>query len=74
MPGLGSAVGRGENGSFILALWLGQWEVPGIQEQRTVGGIELLVGHIAHPLWLPVDLGFPLLSSGAGSRVGTFIV
>ena len=49
-----------ENGSFILGLWLGWWEVPEVQEQRTVEGIQLLVGPIAH--WLPVDLSFPVCS------------
>ena len=48
------------NGSFILGLWLGWWELPEVQEQRTVEGIQLLVGPIAH--WLPVDLSFPVCS------------
>ena len=43
MPGLDCLVAREENGSFILGLWLGWWEVPEVQEQRTVEGIQLLV-------------------------------
>ena len=60
MPGLDCLVAREENGSFILGLWLGWWEVPEVQEQRTVEGIQLLVGPVAH--WLPVDLSFPVCS------------
>lgn len=60
MPGLDSPVAREENGSFILGLWLGWWEVPEVQEQRMVEGIQFLVGPVAH--WLPVDLSFPVSS------------